>query len=283
MRELRRLTAVGAMAAAGVLATTLCPGVAGAAVSVRPPPLPPIPCGDTAALKARIVALNQFTETTPPIVLSKNCVYTVTAPDNVQEATGPDGITDITGNITIDGNGSTIVRSSAARFRLFRVADGGKLTLKDIAVTNGDANGGPGGAILDLGELHLDNTTVTGNTSTLGGGVFIGHGATARITGGTLAANHSTDVGGAITNAGTLVVTDTTITANASTNQGGAIANSGGNLTLDNVTISHNTAGNGSGGLASFGGGTVTITGGQIVENTTQRPVPGESTKPPAP
>ena len=146
-RATRRMTAMSATAALGFLASTLCPGVAEAAEPVpRPPGIPPIPCGDTAALRARIVALNQFTGTTPPIVLSKNCVYTVTTPDDVEEPAGPDGITGITGDIVIDGQGSTIVRTSTARFRLFRIAAGGKLTLNDTTVTDGIASGGPGGA-----------------------------------------------------------------------------------------------------------------------------------------
>lgn len=268
----RGLRAAGATAAVGVLVAVLGPGAAGAAMSAPPPPpIAVIPCGGTAALKARIVALNQFAETTPPIVLSKNCVYDVTTVDNNEDLEGAVGLPKITGNIRIDGQGSVIIRSSPARFRLFHIASGGNLTLNDVALASGVAVGGVGGAILDQGALSLNNSTIEGNTATLGGGLYVAHGATAQITGGLFTANHGTDLGGAITNTGTLTVNGANITANASVNQGGGIDNnSGGNLTLIDTSITHNLAGNGGGGIASFGSGSITVTGGQLLENTTQ-------------
>jgi hypothetical protein len=271
--RIKGLRVAGATAAMGMLISGLCPGVAGAAMSAPPPPPPiaVIPCGDTAALKARIVALNQFAETTPPVVLSKNCVYDVTTVDHDADLEGADGLPKITGNIRIDGQGSSIIRSSPARFRLFHIPSGGNLTLNDVTLASGVAVGGVGGAILDQGTLTVNNSTIEGNTATLGGGLYVAHGATAQINGGLFTANHGTDLGGAITNTGTLTVNGANITANASVNQGGGIDNnSGGNLTLTNTAITHNLAGNGGGGLASFGSGTINVTGGQLLENTTQ-------------
>jgi hypothetical protein len=245
-------------------------GAAPADAALRMLPIPLIPCGDTAALEQQISIFNQESAPTQ-IYLSKNCVYAVTAANHRGEKVGADGLPDITGNITIMGQGSTITRSADERFRLFHVAAGGSLTLNGLTVSSGTAIGGPGGGILDQGNLTLIDTTVTGNTAAVGGGVFVDHGATAQITGGSITANHGTDLGGGIANIGNLVVTGTDIIANASISQGGGIDNnSGGTLTLNNVTVSHNLAGSGGGAIADFGAGTVRITGGKVVENTSQ-------------
>lgn len=270
MRAVRRATAVGAMAGVGILATVLCTGVASAAMPTPPPPIPMIPCGDTAALKARIVALNQFKGTTPPIVLAKNCVYTLTDSETTaSEKNGADGLPQIKGDIRIDGRGSSIVRTSLSRFRLIQIRPGAELTLNDVTVTNGVA--GTGGAILDQGTLTLNHTTLDSNSAGEGGGLYVAHGARARVIGGRFVANHSTGRGGAIANSGTLVVEGTTITANTSTKQGGGIVdNSDGALTLTDTVVTRNLAGTGGGGIAIFGKGAVTVSGGHIRGNTSQ-------------
>jgi hypothetical protein len=267
----RRMTAVGATAGVGILATALCTSAASAAMPTPPPPIRTIPCGDTAALKARIVALNQFTGTTPPIVLAKNCVYTLTAPETTASETGADGLPQIKADIRIDGRGSSIVRTSPSRFRLIQIRPGGELTLNDLTLTSGVAGSGAGGAILDQGTLTLNHTTVNGNTASEGGGLYVAHGAKARVTGGTFVANRSTGRGGGIANSGSLAVEGATITANTSTSQGGGIDdNSEGTLTLTDTAVTRNLAGTGGGGIAIFGKGTVTISGGHIRGNTSQ-------------
>lgn len=265
------MTAVGAMAGVGILATALCTGVASAASPMPPPPIPMIPCGDSAALKARIVALNQFTGTTPPIVLSKDCVYTLTGPESSTPENGADGLPQIKADIRIDGRGSSIIRASPLRFRLIQIRRGGELTLNDVTLTNGVAGTGAGGAILDQGTLTLSHTTLDGDSAGEGGGLYVAHGASARVTGGTFVANHSTGRGGAIANSGSLAVKGATIIANTSISQGGGIAdNSGGTVELTDTAVTRNLAGTGGGGIAVFGKGTVTVNGGHIRGNTSQ-------------
>src|SRR5437588_5855631 len=54
------------------------------------------------------------------VLLERNCTYTLTAPDNYWY--GPNGLPPIASNITVEGNGSTILRYGAApHFRLFFV------------------------------------------------------------------------------------------------------------------------------------------------------------------
>jgi len=107
-------------------------------------------------------------------------VYTLSEPDNWWF--GPNGLPSISSAITIEGNGATIARSTAAGtppFRLFYISGGlsgipaGNLTLRKVAVTGGLAKGGDsdlggggagmGGAIFTQGTLTLDRATLSGN------------------------------------------------------------------------------------------------------------------------
>ena len=70
--------------------------------------------------------------------------------------------------LTIDGGGAVIARSSAAAaFRLFNVASGGSLTLKNLTLTGGLAAGAgtaaEGGAIYNSGALTLSSVMVKSN------------------------------------------------------------------------------------------------------------------------
>src|SRR5439155_25960801 len=92
------------------------------------------------------------------------------------------------GPLTIVGNGGTIARSAAPgtpAFRLFDVADGGSLTLEDLTLTGGLAQGtgaaAYGGAVCSAGTLALSGVTVTSNTAlgsngganAYGGGLYV--------------------------------------------------------------------------------------------------------------
>jgi hypothetical protein len=72
------------------------------------------------------------------INLAAASTYTLTATND-----GDNGLPVITSEITINGNGATIARSSAVgtpNFRIFRVAADGNLTLNDLTVENGFAS-----------------------------------------------------------------------------------------------------------------------------------------------
>src|SRR5262245_42417295 len=96
--------------------------------------------------------------------------YVLTAVDNTKD--GANALPQISkkDNLTIDGNGDTIERSTAAgtpAFRLFDVAGGGSLTLQNLTLQNGLAFGSgvaaEGGAILSQGTLVLSGVTVVNN------------------------------------------------------------------------------------------------------------------------
>ena len=261
-RGTKRIRAASAAAACALFAAL---GTSAASAAPQLLPIPVIPCGDSAALVHQIAVFNQVPAPTH-IYLSRNCTYTVSAVDN-NDNTGADAFPNITGNIGIVGQGSTIVRSSNQRFRLFHVPAGGKLSLNNLTLANGVSTGFPGGTVTDFGTLNLTDVTLTESVAALGGGLFVAPGATATVVRGAITVNHSTGPGGGVTNDGTLHMTGTLVSGNASFREGGGIDNDGGTLTLDDVAITHNMAING-GGLANDGTASVTVTSSSITGNS---------------
>src|SRR5207244_583818 len=101
---------------------------------------------------------------------------------------GPNGLPAISSQITIEGNGATIARDpTAPKFRFFYVSGnlsglaGGTLTLRNVTLRGGVAQGGNGyhgggggsgmgGAIFNQGTLTLIGDTLTANTAQGGAG-----------------------------------------------------------------------------------------------------------------
>ncbi|MBP8295329.1 MAG: hypothetical protein KAX84_04415, partial [Burkholderiales bacterium] len=77
------------------------------------------------------------------IVLASGSTYTLTARHNGWY--GGNGLPLITDDVTIVGNGATIVRSSATPFRLFAIAPGARLAASNLNLQGGLARGGDGG------------------------------------------------------------------------------------------------------------------------------------------
>jgi len=107
------------------------------------------------------------------IILAPNTTFDLTAVNNTTN--GANGLPVIGGNkasLTIIGNGDTIERSTASgtpAFRLFDVASGDALTLENVTLQNGLAQGASsaadGGAIYNQGELSLSGVTVQNNVA----------------------------------------------------------------------------------------------------------------------
>ncbi len=123
------------------------------------------------------------------INLFSNGVYTLTKPDNWEY--GPNGLPQISGNLTINGRGATIQRATnSPDFRFLYVSGGlsskyhnglpaGTLALMNLTLSGGVAKGGNGvgqggggagmgGAIFNQGVLTLTAVTITGSAA-LGG------------------------------------------------------------------------------------------------------------------
>lgn len=149
-------------------------------------------------------------------------------------------------DVTIDG-GSTIVLSGGSASRLFEVSSGGRLTLDNITVTKGYADG-DGGAIYSAGTLTINNSKFLANQTTLNGN------------------------GGALISFGTLTVNNSEFANNQAAN-GGALYPTGAHAvaTITNSSFHDNAAlatNYGWGGaIYQSAGATVTIHGGTLRAN----------------
>ncbi len=232
--------------------------------------------GDSAALIAAIIAANA--DPAPATIhLASNGSYVLTS---VQHGASATGTPQMTSEITINGNGSTVMRSFATGtpdFRIFIASASGEVTINDLTITNGFNRQGAG--IYNDGTMTLNNVTVTANEGPSGGGIA-NTGPLTLIGCSVINNNSGSNGGGGIFSQGAnadLTVIDSVISGNTlSASAGGGIRNqpsasaTGGVLTIIDSVISDNSAMgvNGSGGGIS-NSGFVTITGSTISGNET--------------
>jgi LPXTG-site transpeptidase (sortase) family protein len=227
--------------------------------------------------------------------------------------------------MTITGSGHAVTVSGESKGRVFEVNnDSGTVTLNELSVINGVVTGSEkGGGIENLGRLNVTKSTLTNNTAALiGGGIYnngnltvtdstltgnmgsetgagggIGNGMSgvATITNSSLTGNTANDGGGLFNDAfGTMTIRESTLTGNAATGSyggggginnsgdlsvddssitgnsaysGGGIMNVGGSLTIRNSTLSGNTSSLG-GGIYNYTGATLTVRNATISGNT---------------
>src|SRR5581483_1649924 len=222
------------------------------------------------------------------IVLPKGTI-TITAADN--DDLGKTGLPVINTKITIQGNGAKIVRSKKAEpFRLMAVSASGDLTLQDVTLSGGDANGRlRGGAIDDYGSVTIIHSTISGNVAFEGGAVFIlygslsvsdsvitnnvaNYGGTFTMTNSTLSKNKAVPYhgnpsfgGGLLSTTAHDTITGSVITGN-SASKGGGIAVYGVTVISD-TTITKNSASGRGGGIYNGDGDSLTVTGSTISGN----------------
>jgi CSLREA domain-containing protein len=175
----------------------------------------------------------------------------------------------VTSTVTINGNGEaeTIVQSIGL-WRILAVGNTGDLTINDITLKNGYANGGDpvsnlGGGIHNAGVLTVMHSTIADSEGHLGGGIY--NAGTLMLAYSTLTGNDATSWGGGIHNAGVLTVMHSTI-ADSEGYLGGGIYNAG-TLMLAYSTLTGNDASWG-GGITNQGG-TLTIVASTFAGNTT--------------
>jgi hypothetical protein len=179
--------------------------------------------GDVTSLRAAIASANS-TPAPDTIRLGRGCTYTFTSPDPQNSWYGPNALPPIASDITIEGNGATLLRDPAAPpFRFFFVgADPGAAATLDYY--------SPGAGRLTLRRITLRGGLVRGGSSSAGGG--------------------GAGMGGAIFSQGRVLITASTVVGN--TAQGGAggaaaFGNGGGGM----ATSSNSSSGGGMGGTQS--------------------------------
>ena len=142
--------------------------------------------------------------------------------------------------------------------------------LNNVTVT-GNASA-TGNGIYNAGTLNINNSTISANGSTgsVAGGIYNAPKAKLTMTNSTISGNSAGEAGG-MENFGTATLTNVTISGNTDTGllpqAGGIFNDNNGVLSLDNCTISGNSAHVG-GGLLAFNPSTTTIANTVIAGNT---------------
>ncbi|MEU6221977.1 hypothetical protein ABZ845_31450 [Streptomyces sp. NPDC047022] len=218
-----------------------------------------VPC-DTTALTTAIAGAPAGST----LVLARHCTYHLTT-----AYSGNDGLPPIDRQLTIRGQGATIVRDgTAGAFRIFHVASTGDLRLDDITIRGGNSSFDGGGILVD-GMLKLSKATIDNNTSTTdGAGVDVETGATAYITRSEFTFNNSGGSGGGLQSNGTVTTDAVVFNRNFAATDGGAIGHDDGDAVYRNTTLKNNTSVIGGGGIQLFGG-TAQFINSKILNNTT--------------
>jgi predicted outer membrane repeat protein len=213
------------------------------------------------------------------IVLTAGCAYNLTDPDNSTDGTNglPSILSDRGHTLTIVGNGATIRRaSSAPEFRIFHVAAGATLSVRDLSLADGiEPNGGGalyshgttslffvtlrnnsagaanGGALYaESGSVTIDFGLLTGNSAANGGALY-NDGSQLTLTNSMLGGNTASQQGGALAGSGTVTVRTSTFAGNSASLNAGAVWVENGNWSIENATFTSNSTGGQGGGLAN--------------------------------
>jgi CSLREA domain-containing protein len=168
--------------------------------------------------------------------------------------------------ITGAGVGVTVIDGNSLS-RVFDVISG-TVTISDLTIQNADAGSGSGGGI-NVGAsavVSLNNVELTGNMAGQGGA--IANEGTLTLTDVTISGNTTTGKGAGLYNLGSATLTSGTISGNNSTaDDGGGVFNDGTSFIAINVTISGNSAGRG-GGFYEFNANPSTLQNVTITDNT---------------
>ncbi|GIJ43062.1 hypothetical protein Vwe01_63870 [Micromonospora andamanensis] len=185
--------------------------------------------------------------------LAAGCSYALSMTDSTTN-----GVLAITGSLTVDGNGASIVgpspSDSAGCSRIFDVAAGGSLTLIDVTVEGGNTACPPTGA--------------SGLGTNDGAGILIQPGGSARLERTVVTNNKSGGNGGGIANFGTTTLVDSTVSNNTAHRNGGGIYQGAGQLNVLNSRIDGNAARKGVGGGVAAEGGQTVVSGSTIHANS---------------
>ena len=178
------------------------------------------------------------------------------------------------GTVTITGLGASLltIDGSLGGFSIFNIASGGNLTISGVTVSGAQTSGN-GGGFNNSGTLTVNDSTITGNSTTAVStyGAGIANFGTLNISNSTISNNSAfpsgTSGGGAIFTSGTLNISNSTL-SNNSANRGGGIDNFG-TANVSNTTFFGNSATSGPGGaIFNFNLKTLNITNSTISNNS---------------
>ena len=219
----------------------------------------PTPVPAFCPLDDQIIAANTDTGVGPcPAGNGADVIYMV------RDFTLADRLPPITSEITILGNGYTI--SGEDKFGLFEV-DGGKLTIKDLTLTKGNAAEGGAIRLRNGGQAAVENVTFVENSATAGGAIAAEHyKVRLDVSKSRFHRNRADDNGGAIyINGGVVNISGSAFQDNSAAYFGGALYTADGRVSVSNSTFSGSSAAEGGGIYAN--GAETTVTHVTIVGN----------------
>ncbi|MBK8821823.1 MAG: S-layer homology domain-containing protein [Anaerolineales bacterium] len=144
----------------------------------------------------------------------------------------------------------------------------GFLNLSDVVITNNHC-AGYGGGIYNANQLGISDSTINLNTSSLGGGGIDESGSYLSIENSTISGNSSTGSnGGGILSGGTEIkISNSTISNNSAYGSGGGIYNASQNLIIINSTLIGNQAFLNGGAIFNKNTGQINVYNSTIVGN----------------
>lgn len=209
---------------------------------------------DYESLYNTVEQIKQSTMFDDVIINLENGDYTVTTPIEWTDSVKTKTLTINGNNQTIKGNGKTFIN----------IDEEYTLNINNMEITECE-NNADGGAIINEGNLNIDNVTFTNNRAQYGGAI-LNHN-TITISDCALI-NNSASNGGALanTNYATATITGTTFDSNSAVTMGGAVYNEHySTMTIDESTFTTNTANNG--GAIDNDQATLIITNSEFTEN----------------
>jgi CSLREA domain-containing protein len=230
-----------------------------------------------AAITPGVAMAADFRVTTTADGDDKECVLDCTLREAVILAGSGDQVLVPSGTYVLTGgelslNTDTIVGEDARKTiidgdnksRVLRVIEAVS-RVSNVTIRNGNGvgltSGAGGGIFVDSGTLLLQNSTVSGNTATTGGGIAAA--GIVQLIGVTVSGNRATGLrltrGGGITTSSTggLFLGNTTVSGNTAADESGSSSQGGGIYSSGNLLIAASTIANNS---ASAGGGLYVVT-----------------------
>lgn len=172
------------------------------------------------------------------------------------------------GNASLNITNSIVSKNSGGGIYNHAWKESGTLTIDSSAVSDNSA-GPMGGAIGTEGfegvaDVTVSNCTITANSAVQYGGGIYNDFSVVSVIHSKISSNSAGTAGGGIYNAGTLDISDSTLSGNNSSDAGGAVYTLSGaaTLTVNNCTISGNSA-------ASYGGGVYSDSLSFTLQNST--------------
>ena len=185
----------------------------------------------------------------------------------------PEGTLSIRDDLTITGvsqDTTTIRADSGFQDKLFEIQENLIVRFQKVIIENGGGSDSLGGAIYNNGSLSLHGVTLQNNTGNFGGGLYNTAAGLVSMSKVRLLDNSARACGGAVFNAGNMVISDLTLVHNNFAQRGAGLCQLGGGVHIFNsefVANGDTSEGITEGGGIFAAGGELEVSGTIITEN----------------